>query len=316
VFVVISGPEKAGKTTLIDTLVKHLPPFTVPPFVRHWSGPANDQRNTRFIPALQADYAAEMLGQAIIWDRSWLCHNVYGFLMQHPHNETVKFPLLSEWLYGRAVDHLGSKFVLLPQSWQDSHKRRDDSDLPVHARFEYQMYKSLAESYGWTILENDYSPERLSQNVQTILDAVNEHTTKTRRLEELVSPPSARVCFVGEKPEESYDKKQGEWLPFTHKQGIQFAQSLGDYSLKAAWAFSHRLPPGHLRDYETLVTFGELPYLWAKNYVGHKNVIALPRLPHVVSRKYDAEWPNISSMLIALIQGDREGFARFVRKEA
>lgn len=300
-FVAISGPEKAGKTTLIAALEEALKTPSLMPYVRHWSGPATDQRNTRFLQPLRQDYAAAAVGQPIIWDRSWLCHNVYGLLLQSPMNETVRNPLLSEWLYGRAVDHLGAKFVLLPQDWRESQARRDESDLPVHARFEVEAYRNLAHTYGWTILENQYTKTSVLKNVVLILQAIQGD--RPHRLEELVTPPNARVCFVGERPEEC-DATQGEWLPFSNREGIAFANMLGPKALGAGWAYSHRMPPQVLRRFDTLVTFGELPYLWCKSYVGHKKVIALPALRHVVSRKYDSEWPRTLDLLRNLMAPD------------
>lgn len=302
-FAVISGPEKAGKTTLIDALAKCVR-VNYDPFIRHWSGPAEDQRNTRYLRPLQDDYVSVQAGFPVIWDRSWLCHNVYGLLLNSPMNETVRNPLLSEWLYGRAISHLGKRFVLLPSSlrsdpsapWNQLASRRSADDLPVHPKMEYSLYKSLAESYGWEILENDYTDEGLERNLDTILSTLS-FVPQSFRLEELVSPPHARVCFVGEKPTEDYDRTKGEWLPFTDKSGIAFANLLGSDALRCAWAYSHRLPPQHLRAFDTLVTFGELPYIWCKNYIGHKKVIALPALRHVVSKKYEGELANVFAIL-------------------
>jgi hypothetical protein len=304
--ITISGPEKAGKTTLINGLA----PLLEKSEVRHWSGPANDPRNTRFLPALREDYAASFAGASVIWDRSWLCHNVYGFLLNHPHNETVRNPLLSEWLYGRAVAHLGFRVVLLPQDWREAQKRRTADDLEVHARFECQMYRDLATEYGHLILENDYTEETLGRNLAKLYARVHalENHNRSHRLEELVSPPQARVCFVAEKPEGPNDAKLGEWLPFSHREGWKFAQMIGTDALQCGWAYSHRLPPSHLRAFDTLVTFGELPYIWCKQYVGHKKVIALPKLPHVVSARYAEDWPETLRMIRGLLTpaGDEE----------
>lgn len=290
-FAVISGPEKAGKTTLIDALSKCYTKVEV----RHWQGPATDQRNTRFLHALRADYSSQYVGTPIIWDSSWLCHNVYGLLLNHPCNETVRNPLLSEWLYGRAVSHLGAKFVLLPHSWEALAERRTPDDLPVHPRIEYMLYRTLAEQYGWIILENDYTSEALERNLEIIMESLK--SIATHRLEELVSPPQARLCFVGEKPTEANDQDKGEWLPFTNKDGIAFANLLGSDALRCGWAYSHRLPPQHLRGFDTLVTLGELPYIWCKNYIGHKKIIALPALRHVVSKKYEADLGNMIPLI-------------------
>ena len=299
--ITISGPEKAGKTTLITELANILPQSEI----RHWSGPANDQRNTRFLHALREDYASSVAGASIIWDRSWLCHNVYGFLLKHPLNETVLNPLLSEWLYGRAAAHLGVNIVLLPQDWKESQKRRTPDDLEVHPRFEVQLYRTLAEQFGYLILENDYSKLALVRNIEKVLAAI-EKPPPSHRLEELVSPPQARVCFVAERPESAKDGKLGEWLPFSHREGFKLAQMLGNDSLRFGWAYSHRLPPQHLRKFDSLIALGELPYIWCKNYVGHKKVMALPKLPHVVSARYSSDWPDALRIIKNLLTPQEE----------
>lgn len=294
-FCVIDGPERAGKSTLITELAKRVPKSEI----RSWQGPALDQRNTRFLHALKTDYTSHAAGAFVIWDRSWLSHSVYGMLMQSEMNETVRFPALGDWFYGRAVDTLGAKFVLLPSDPAELKERKRDRKAPddarVHYKFEYTAYVHLAKLLGWNILLNDYTPESLERNVQTILDLTAGR--RSHRLEEYVCPQKARVVFVMERPKETPIAQNAEWLPFSQKEGLAFLNMLGTKSLECGWAYCHRLPPQTLRTAPILVTFGDLPAIWCRSYVGHQKVVSLPKLSHVLSAKYDQEWPRTLSLL-------------------
>ena len=94
---VFDGPEKAGKSTLIDAFVKQAYPsgkFTL----HRWGPVAPDDRV--YAPVLRDDLVVKR--SPAIWDRSWVSEHVYASLLGRDRRLRGD-PWLGEWLHGRAV---------------------------------------------------------------------------------------------------------------------------------------------------------------------------------------------------------------------
>lgn len=127
--IIIDGPEKAGKSTLIKNLA--LPSVDV----THW-GPV-DSVYEYFVPLKQA-IDRSSTGEWIIWDRSWASEWVYNDLLNRRSNVESAFQLLEDMCDQHGVIRLG---VLAPQEVLEKRRTPDDHDVePQNELYTYQQY--------------------------------------------------------------------------------------------------------------------------------------------------------------------------------
>jgi hypothetical protein len=163
---VVDGPEKAGKTTLLNEIIGQ---WGYDSRVRGWSGPANDRYDTRNLVALAEDRADAEGGDLVGWSRSWASEHVYGTLLGRSSSMEVSDAYLGEWLYGRAVQSCGLRVMLLPADSAEANIRKDSTDHPINSRIESAAFRAYADQMGWLTLTNDYTLGGLKVNVDTVL---------------------------------------------------------------------------------------------------------------------------------------------------
>lgn len=144
---VIDGPEKAGKTTLIEALRTRVILGGAETTVRKW-GKLDDGKwavDEVYGVALDEDEAKPGL---VIWDRSWASETVYGQLLNRDRRLAAD-PDLGDKLYGRRVK---LKVILGGPSPAIMAGDRDAEDLPVAPAQEQEAFVAYGRRYGWHII--------------------------------------------------------------------------------------------------------------------------------------------------------------------
>ena len=219
--VLIDGPEKAGKTTLISELKKRLNAESV-----SWGPVTGD---TVYLQPLKEACASS---RWVIWDRGWPSESIYSRLL-HRGRRLEKEPFLGEWLYGRAVQTCGLRVILLPGNVDEVINRRDKTDLPVDPVQEYMAYKTYGKLFGYLILENGYTKESLESNIEQIVLRLGTAGIFQPGL--YAGPPNAKIVFVGESRSQGRRSVDGSWLPFTSMLTTELGRRLGPSALKFGW---------------------------------------------------------------------------------
>lgn len=265
--IVIDGPEKAGKTTLITRLTTELRKWYSTVEVIKWSGRAEpDDR----IYSDDLQMYASSPSEIAIWDRSWASEYVYGKLLKQDRRLALD-PWLGAWLHDRAVIPNGLRVMMLGTSAEKLASLRDSSDLDVNPKSEIQLYKEYAERFGWLILEGyKYTATALVENTFRILHELElAKPMYYPPLPPLWSGPrSAEVVFVGSMQKERYIP--GGWLPFTSKAATMFGRLFGDKALQYAWITTRGCNPAFLRNRKIIVVCGTSAKQWIQNYVADK----------------------------------------------
>jgi hypothetical protein len=277
--IVIDGPEKAGKTTIIEELIKRYISLDISVTRRHWGLVNPDDRV--YSDTLQADINSNKL---IIWDRCWPSEYVYGQLGFHTDHRGTNDPWLLEWLHGRAVQTNGLRAMILGPDAQTLASHRDKSDMPVDPRMERNLYKEYAERYGWLIYENQHSTKGLDRTVASIILKYRTITCSnpvTLPPHYCALPPhycgpvDAKVIVVGDMRGEN--RIPGSWLPFTSRMTTMFGRLFDDKAFEVGWTNAHDCPPVALAGAKVIIACGNKAQLWVKNYVkGGKRVISVP----------------------------------------
>jgi hypothetical protein len=162
--IIFEGPEKAGKTTLVNWTLKGFEPTHCN--IIKISGPEKDELADegpgfgylfRFVESLDSH-------DIIAWDRGWVSENVYGNLLQD-NRHLAKDPFKTEWFYGRALEGRGGKYIVLPNDPRKLAELRDETDQPVDPIAEYRAFQRYANHWGYEILYNNYTPQRLKTNM-------------------------------------------------------------------------------------------------------------------------------------------------------
>jgi hypothetical protein len=272
--VVLDGPEKVGKTTLLQAIGQEwCRRMGVGSVARRYPwGPVKD--DAQYKNGLVASVSARNR-ELIIWDRSWASEHVYSLLLNRQGHRLGADPWLGEWLYGRAVQTLGLR-VMVSSSWEKRAALRDATDLDVHPQVEGYLFDEYAREYGWYIAENDYTKggdQRLAAEI--VNEALANFLQARAEPPAYAGPPDARVIVVADvrNDESSFP---GSWLPLATPLTIQFGRALGAGALRLGWTNQAEVPPAVVRGAKGIVALGEKAQSWVKFQVGHPNVLELP----------------------------------------
>lgn len=266
--IIIDGPEKAGKTTVIEALIKFMQSKDIEAERVHWGKMDTDDRV--YSPVLMKHTADSK--KVWIWDRGWPSEYVYGKLLGRDRRMAFD-PWIGEWLHGRAVQANGLRVILTGPSPEQLTSLRDKEDHPVSAELEQNLYKHYGEMFGWLILNNEHTAKSLEIVVEQIF---NEFRSSNKWWNVYLPPAwsgpiSAKTVFISSQASIG-EFIPGGWLPFTKDYEIQAAREFGDNAFKAAWINFEDCNPRTLEDRETVVTFGDQVSKWY-----HKNIHKLER---------------------------------------
>lgn len=148
---------------------------------------------------------------------------------------------------------------MLLSSTPDRRRLRDDSDIAVDPDDEVRRYRWYADRFGWSLLWNDYTADRLRHNVDRIVgDAVrvlSDLRDVGYRPPQFAGPLHSPVLMVGQ-ARSTHESMPGGWLPFTSYLTTRLMYDLGDYATQCSWTNLEDLHPRMLRDRGLIVTFG------------------------------------------------------------
>ena len=267
--ITISGPEKAGKTTLMAEIARQLRPQDDNPidhpevFMRHW-GPV--QSDTEFLDGLKADIEKVSRGEWVIWDRSWICDHAYSYLLDRDRR-FGNDPWLAQWLYGRAVDAVGVQAILVSHRSAEAAARRDDTDLPVDPELERMAYIKYANRFDLTVLVNFYTAQSVAYNAARIIDIARQRAPQTLLPPAYAGLREATIVVVGDIRNER-SRMEGSWLPFTSPYTMRLAKVVEGAAHLIGWTNAGEIAPGIIyRPGRYYVACGARAATWVRSYV-------------------------------------------------
>jgi hypothetical protein len=250
--IVVDGPEKAGKSTLIAGVSTALGVLGYDVIVRKWGPLKTDDRE--YSPALKDD--TEDHRHVVIWDRSWVSEHVYANLLERPRR-LAKNSFLGEFLHRRALFGQGFGVILAPIASEMAEKYRDSTDLDVDPVQERTMFMKYSLQYKWMGLFNDYTEESLKKNVNKIVMKATKNSQSRHNQQQITVTPciGSEIVFMGNQLGDP--QFAGGWLPFTSERLIKFAEMFGESALAASWANSDSIDARTINAHRFIVTVGK-----------------------------------------------------------
>lgn len=295
--IVVSGPEKAGKTTFCHTLVSEAHSRNIQAEYRHWGPipktlPNGLPGDTRYLEALQKDVKKAGI---VVWDRSWACEYAYGIIPGQDDHRLALDPWLGEWIYSRAVQSMGLRMMLLGPDPETLARKRTPDDLPIDPEVERERYRAYGQWYGWDVVENPHTDVFLDNFVKQIIDLYEE---RHRRVQ--VPPPPvycgpyrASVVVVGERRNDRLSISNGQavpggWLPFTSLYTEKYGRALGTQAFQVGWTNTWDIlelvgEANPLSHAATIITCGRIALDYAAAYFPSARIIPAPH-PSAVYR--------------------------------
>ena len=297
--IIVDGPEKAGKTTLVQHLAD-----TSNAVTRKFYGAA-DPDDRVYMEQLAYDMDLVANGRIVVWDRSWASEVVYGRLLGQDRR-IAGDAWLARWLYGRCAEACGTRVMLLGPGDEELEALRDDTDLPVPVGEERLAFRGYALVNEWWVFQNRHTAGELGVLAKRILNAAVSRDDTNRLPPTWAGPLSAEVVFVGQ------DRKGaagiGAWLPFSSRLTTTLAreyEAAGGNPFSAAWTNSSECPPQSLRGAEVVVACGDIAQRWVRHHVNHPNVVDLRHpswLYRYVNGKTDAEKKETAKILRDIVR--------------
>lgn len=266
--ILIDGPDKVGKTTLVNEF------RDMSWRVRHW-GPIDDDQV--YLDALKFDVT---MNDNVVWDRGWPAEHVYSKL----YNRDRRFkddPWLSWWLYGRAVQAMGTTQILVHEP-AELEAMWDSTDPPVElVKPAVALFAEYARTGGSRAVWTRFTTTALRSGVGQLM--VDASTNWLRAMRYGTTPPhyagpqDARVVFVGEARSDPKNAGvPGGWLPFTSRLTEKYGRILGADAFKCGWTNALDCNPAALRDADLLVACGDKALKWCQRAVNHGNILHVP----------------------------------------
>lgn len=220
--IVVDGPEKVGKTTLLAAVERksrffgwHVVRFAC-------------RRPAPFDPLVyqRALELAHRVDTLVLMDRSWASEAVYSQLLGRAPAMTARE---AEWQLGRAVPRLGSATVVLDRAGRIA-RRRDDTDLPVDVNHEVQEFSKYGVDHGWNIAwqsEVDFESWISHKADQLLEDVVEVREAMKNCAQPWKVCGSAKngVVVVGEVPGPGKLAPKCAWLPLSGY-GVRWLQEV------------------------------------------------------------------------------------------
>ena len=270
----IDGPNKAGKSTIIDILINKYNCR-----LRHW-GPV-DPDDRVYAQPLADDIASEGV---VVWDRGWVSEYVYANLLGREDRRLKDDPWLGEWLYGRGVQSVGHMALLLGPSARELAELQDDSDRPfsVDPQRERELFLEYSNRFNYiSVYENQHNAayaEAMAGNLYARATGKNMtyHKSPPAWPPVYAGPRDPHVIVVGQErsPKATFP---GAYLPFTSRYTVDFARMMfGDAALKVGWTNVSSLLPQALRGADGIIACGDIATKWVSFHVGAANMLSVP----------------------------------------
>lgn len=147
--IIVDGPDGAGKTTLINSLLKSHPGSSY----KHFSNPKSDEEAFNYYQVYAAAIVATDPNKVTVFDRSWLSDLVYGPVIRHRKEMS---DLHAEMLESMVVAH-GGGFIIyctapLKMLWSRCQKR---GETYIKS---YEMLGEIADGYRTVMMSRKTLP--------------------------------------------------------------------------------------------------------------------------------------------------------------
>lgn len=262
--IIIDGPEKVGKSTVIGEMEYLLNSMGRKVIKRHWGRVDPDDRVYTEALAEDAEYD---WGTVVIWDRSWVSEHVYGLLLGRDRR-LAEDPWLGEWLHGRSTPYK----VILTEKVKVLERRRDDTDLPVSPKDEIAVFTRYAsELHGWRAMSNSLKPRVTAANI--VGGVVTHEGFRTRAkvptAPTYVGPTAPVVVFVADGLPDANEDPSRCWLPFSSEASTNVGRLMGSAALACGWTVPHDKTVGLIKSAKVVVAAGK-----SKKWVGETETTA------------------------------------------
>lgn len=163
--ILIEGPEKAGKSTLVRALLERIPDAKL----RKFTGP---MQGDEYLDAMLEDTRPSLFPMVTIWDRGWVSEFVYTWMLERQSKLTAEN---AEYLDILLREAGGIGIILLGPDVETLAKNRDETDLDVDPKAERVYFEAYAMDYtghadpGWLIYRNKHSESYVGHMVALIL---------------------------------------------------------------------------------------------------------------------------------------------------
>jgi hypothetical protein len=254
--VIVDGPEKSGKTTLVSEL------RNLGAFVSHWGPVGSDAEYATSIRGSverRKDKSNPFLGpdDVVVWDRGWASESVYSTLLGRGRR-LGSDPWLGEWLYGRAF----CKRVMLLGPDPEALKRlRTPDDLPVDPHTERGAFAAYGIQWGWDCIINSHRIGAARTLAGHIMDEVR-HMPVVPDPPAYCGPRNPRVVVVGEVRSTDPNPPEGSYLPWTSRYTTEMGRALGVQGLRVGWTNAYDEPTDVVRRAELVVAVGKVAHDW------------------------------------------------------
>ena len=236
--VVIDGPNKSGKSLLIDNVVQQAEVQNLNIKVRHWGPLKTDDRE--YTESLIEDN--EYRGVAI-WDRSWVCEYVYGTILNRKRR-LVDNPWLGEFLHTRGVKLNGECFIVAPALAGLNIDLLDKTDAKYsnNPYLERSLFIEYADRFNWHKLFNSFNKKSLDGMTDIIMQKIHEHSTNKYQ---------PKVAFVLEKTDD--ENIVGGWLPGSTIEVTKYAQEFHYGTTISDWIYADDISNYDITKYDIIV---------------------------------------------------------------
>lgn len=288
--IVFDGPNKSGKTTIINGVAKRFANKNIPVNIVHWGPVTPDDRV--YTTAL---YRACINPSTItIWDRSWASEFVYSRLYNR-NRRIDNYPFLGEWLHRRMVSISdGAVYYVNPSDECQSKLDASDAEFSVDPKREKMLFTSYANEFDWFELVNDYSARALRHNVDIVVEralASWQPVPPIFGITEQNKYPY-RVMFAGDTFWND-STMPGTFLPYTTQRGFQLASAIGVAAFTGTWVDTKSLPLINPYDYHTVVCTDR----FAAEYMEDVHMYYKPGTVHCfledTSKDGEAAWADV-----------------------
>lgn len=284
--VIVDGPEKVGKTTfcmVLATLLKHSG------FGVLYYKPEKPADDVEFLDALRL-HAMLPLTTVAIWDRSWASNHVYAKCMGEKQYRLAGDPLLGEWLYGRIVQTLGLRIMLMTD-YDTLKQRRDETDLPVSIlREECNLFAEYAMNAQWDsfylmpgVMDAEGAARRTVCKLLDHYAKLKSDPVSYDIAHHYCGPWKSPLIVVGTL-DHAYEKMHGTWLPFTDTLGSAFLRQFKWDALQIGWTYERQIPPQLLQN-RVVATIGAPASRWVAKYAHPAEQITMPSFRYVWSMR-------------------------------
>ena len=229
---VIDGPEKIGKTTLIDEISDQLTSQGEVVVRKAFSSLSSDK--------LEADlHEAETAPDAYhIWDRSLMSHIAYAKMLPKDPSKSSwmsDFPYLSIAAYMDRIKRQGDYICLYTDNPQELAARHDDTDLKVDAIHE-QMYFGALTNVAQT-LSASCAHDKVPILARSLITLVKDKKDKVLPPLTWLGPAHANVVVACQTQRE-LEALREEW--YTSRFMVQVTGLKLTHSIHPAWVIDNK----------------------------------------------------------------------------